>query len=156
MNWALAFYYVHSKTSCPQTSKPSQSSISPTTRGISLQHEVAYILHELLSFNSAIPALFVASLSAWLAYLALRRRNISRNDIETSIIGSILSQTVNTPPSLQSQSPISQTSSNFSTPSENLPQLPPIVLLSDFNWEQRRTRPLSSTTMADRDQSTNE
>ncbi|KAG8352809.1 hypothetical protein FVEN_g9197 [Fusarium venenatum] len=110
----------------------------------------------IITLVSAIPALFVASLSAWLAYLALRRRNISRNDIETSIIGSILSQTVNTPPSLQSQSPISQTSSNFSTPSENLPQLPPIVLLSDFNWEQRRTRPLSSTTMADRDQSTNE
>ncbi|OBS26331.1 hypothetical protein FPOA_00272 [Fusarium poae] len=110
----------------------------------------------IITLISAIPALLVASLSAWFAYLALGRRNISRNDIETSIIESAVARIGTSSPSLQPQSSILQTSGNFSTPSENLPQLPPIVLLSDFNWEPRRTRPLSLPTMADDDQSTNE
>ena len=50
----------------------------------------------IITLTSAIPALFIASLSAWLAYLTLRRRNISRNDIETSAIRIIVSQTSTT------------------------------------------------------------
>jgi hypothetical protein len=50
----------------------------------------------IITLTSAIPALFIASLSAWLAYLTLRRGEISRNDIETSTIEFILAHTSTT------------------------------------------------------------
>ena len=47
----------------------------------------------IITLVSAIPALLIASLSAWLAYLTLRHHDISRNDIETSTIEFILAHT---------------------------------------------------------------
>lgn len=52
----------------------------------------------IITLTSAIPALFLASLSAWLAYLTLRRRNISRNDVEREAIGLFVSHASTTPP----------------------------------------------------------
>ena len=40
----------------------------------------------IITLVSAIPALLIASLSAWLAYLTLRHRNASHNDIEQSMV----------------------------------------------------------------------
>lgn len=50
----------------------------------------------IITLVSAIPALLVASLSAWLAYLTLHHRNTSRNDIETSTIEFIVAHTSTT------------------------------------------------------------
>jgi hypothetical protein len=50
----------------------------------------------IITLVSAIPALLIASLSAWLAYLTLRHRNTSRNDIETSAIEFIAAHTSTT------------------------------------------------------------
>lgn len=47
----------------------------------------------IITLVSTVPALCLAALSTWLAYLTLRRRNISRNDVEASVIESIVSRT---------------------------------------------------------------
>ncbi|KAL3605381.1 hypothetical protein FPOAC2_00325 [Fusarium poae] len=115
----------------------------------------------IITLVSAIPALLIASLSAWLAYLTLRHRNTSRNDIETSAIEFIAAHTSTTTSSLNSmdrpepQSLSSQTSSTLliHVPCENMPQLPPAALLSNYDWEPKQTRLLPSS--ADQDQPTN-
>ncbi|KAH7196571.1 uncharacterized protein B0J16DRAFT_365876 [Fusarium flagelliforme] len=87
----------------------------------------------IITLVSAIPALLIASLSAWLAYLTLRRRNISRNDIETSAIEFIVSQTSTTLSSLEKTSS-SEAPTTLSSSSKHFPQLqlPPVALLRDF------------------------
>ncbi|KPA41765.1 hypothetical protein FLAG1_05355 [Fusarium langsethiae] len=107
----------------------------------------------IITLASAIPALLVASLSAWLAYLTLRYRNTSRNDIETSAIELFVAHTSTATLRPETQPFSSRTSTNSSIPYENLPQLPPVAILSDFDREPRRTR-LSLPTMADQNQPT--
>lgn len=118
----------------------------------------------IITLVSAIPALFIASLSAWFAYLALRRHNMSRNDIETSTIEFVLSHANTTPAryalcgvliqlalgskhnSLEMHPSSSQTSTTILPPSENFLQLqlPPAALL-DFQWDRAPTELVSTT-----------
>ncbi|CAF3501504.1 hypothetical protein SNK03_000349 [Fusarium graminearum] len=108
----------------------------------------------IITLVSAIPALLVASLSAWLAYLTLHHRNTSRNDIETSTIEFIVAHTSTTTVRPEPQTSSSQTSSTLliEVPCETMPQLPPAALLGNFDWESRQTRLLPPPTMADQDQ----
>ncbi|KAH7180513.1 hypothetical protein DER46DRAFT_3992 [Fusarium sp. MPI-SDFR-AT-0072] len=73
-----------------------------------------------------IPGLLVSCLSAWFAYLALRRRHVARNDIETSTIEFIITQISTTRSNLKIQSSY-ETMTEIFIPSENLPHLPPPV-----------------------------
>ncbi|RGP66347.1 hypothetical protein FSPOR_6725 [Fusarium sporotrichioides] len=109
-----------------------------------------------ITLVSAIPALLIASLSAWLAYLTLRHRNTSRNDIETSTIEFIIAHTSTNTLRPEPQPLSSQASGTLlmQARSENMPQLPPAVLLGDFDWEPRRTRLLPPTIAADQNQPT--
>ena len=101
----------------------------------------------IITLVSAIPALLIASLTAWLAYLTLRRQNISCNDLEIGLInlfvpprsGTSLRQAPrsNFWPSIPELHSLELPSSSSHTPTtllpscENLPQLqfPPLALL---------------------------
>jgi hypothetical protein len=47
---------------------------------------------EIVTVLSTIPGLLMSCLSAWFAYLALQRRHVARNDIETATIEFIITQ----------------------------------------------------------------
>ncbi|UZP32517.1 hypothetical protein NXS19_000333 [Fusarium pseudograminearum] len=83
---------------------------------------------------TAIPAIFIGSLSAWLAYLALRRRNMSRNDIEALAIELIVARTSTTTSSTELHPLSSQMPSTILTPCENMPQPLPTAVLRDCAW----------------------
>ncbi|CAG7561273.1 unnamed protein product [Fusarium equiseti] len=95
----------------------------------------------IITLVSAIPALRIASLSAQLAYLTLRRRNISRNDVERSMI-ELLSDIKPTPSRTPLEPLPSYPSITIVSSSKNLPQFPPLALLGDF---ERQTRFLPIT-----------
>ncbi|KAH7269295.1 uncharacterized protein BKA55DRAFT_531950 [Fusarium redolens] len=81
---------------------------------------------EIVTILSTIPGLLMSCLSAWFAYLALPRRHVARNDIETATIEFIITQFSTTRSSLKMQSS-HQNTTEILFPSENLPQLPPTV-----------------------------
>ncbi|RBR13908.1 hypothetical protein FVER53590_25706 [Fusarium verticillioides] len=81
---------------------------------------------EIVTILSTIPGLMVSCLSAWFAYLALQRRHVARNDIETATIEFIIRHVDATQSKIQMQS-FHETSTEIFLLSENLPQLPPAI-----------------------------
>ncbi|KAF5720422.1 hypothetical protein FMUND_4244 [Fusarium mundagurra] len=81
---------------------------------------------EIVTILSTIPGLLISCLSAWFAYLALQRRHVPRNDIETATIEFIITHISAARLSIEMQS-FHETSNEILLLSENLPQLPPTV-----------------------------
>ena len=108
----------------------------------------------IITLVSAIPALLIASLTAWFAYLALRCQNVSRNDLESRIVEYIASRIgitpssqaprskswppIREPHSLEAPASSFRTSNTLLPSCENLPQLqfPPVALLRSGNQDE--------------------